>query len=138
MEYFLTIKSFKLNKPIPKINDELYSNLLSYSWPGNIRQLENYIENIVNLEGNISFDLWDEEHKKDFNNENIYKFNANENNNQLCENENNNLNLNFLERKTIEKAILKFGNNMTKTAKALGISRNTLYLKIKKYGIKTS
>ena len=138
MEYFLTIKSFKLNKPIPKINDELYSNLLSYSWPGNIRQLENYIENIVNLEGNISFDLWDEEHKKDFNNENIYKFNANENNNQLCENENNNLNLNFLERKTIEKAILKFGNNMTKTAKELGISRNTLYLKIKKYGIKTS
>lgn len=138
MEYFLTIKSFKLNKPIPKINDELYSNLLSYSWPGNIRQLENYIENIVNLEGNISFDLWDEEHKKDFNNENIYKCNANENNNQFCENENNNLNLNFLERKTIEKAILKFGNNMTKTAKALGISRNTLYLKIKKYGIKTS
>ena len=138
MEYFLTIKSFKLNKPIPKINDELYSNLLSYSWNGNIRQLENYIENIVNLERNISFDLWDEEHKKDFNNENIYKCNANENNNQLCENENNNLNLNFLERKTIEKAILKFGNNMTKTAKALGISRNTLYLKIKKYGIKTS
>ena len=44
MEYFLTIKSFKLNKPIPKINDELYSNLLSYSWPGNIRQLENYID----------------------------------------------------------------------------------------------
>ena len=138
MEYFLTIKSFKLNKPIPKINDELYSNLLSYSWPGNIRQLENYIENIVNLEGNISFNLWDEEHKKDFNNENIYKCNTNENNNQLCENENNNLNLNFLERKTIEKAILKFGNNMTKTAKELGISRNTLYLKIKKYGIKTS
>ncbi|GEQ21104.1 sigma-54-dependent Fis family transcriptional regulator [Clostridium butyricum] len=138
MEYFLTIKSFKLNKPIPKINDELYSNLLSYSWPGNIRQLENYIENIVNLEGNISFNLWDEEPKKDFNNENIYKCNVNENNNQLCENENNNLNLNFLERKTIEKAILKFGNNMTKTAKALGISRNTLYLKIKKYGIKTS
>ncbi|WP_321832921.1 sigma-54-dependent Fis family transcriptional regulator [Clostridium butyricum] len=138
MEYFLTIKSFKLNKPIPKINDELYSNLLSYSWPGNIRQLENYIENIVNLEGNISFNLWDEEPKKDFNNENIYKCNVNENNNQLCENENNNLNLNFLERKTIEKAILKFGNNMTKTAKELGISRNTLYLKIKKYGIKTS
>ncbi|ETI91919.1 sigma-54-dependent Fis family transcriptional regulator [Clostridium butyricum] len=138
MEYFLTIKSFKLNKSIPKINDELYSNLLSYSWPGNIRQLENYIENIVNLEGNISFNLWDEEPKKDFNNENIYKCNVNENNNQLCENENNNLNLNFLERKTIEKAILKFGNNMTKTAKELGISRNTLYLKIKKYGIKTS
>ena len=138
MEYFLTIKSFKLNKSIPKINDELYSNLLSYSWPGNIRQLENYIENIVNLEGNISFNLWDEEPKKDFNNENIYKCNVNENNNQICENENNNLNLNFLERKTIEKAILKFGNNMTKTAKELGISRNTLYLKIKKYGIKTS
>ncbi|WP_294404031.1 sigma-54-dependent Fis family transcriptional regulator [uncultured Clostridium sp.] len=136
IEYFLRIKSFKLNKPIPKISDELYLSLLSYDWPGNIRQLENYIENIVNLEGNISFDLSDEESYKNIDDNYILDSEkVNENNNQLCENENNNLNLNFLERKTIEKAIEKFGSNITKTAKELGISRNTLYLKIKKYGL---
>ncbi|WP_293977390.1 sigma-54-dependent Fis family transcriptional regulator [uncultured Clostridium sp.] len=134
IEYFLRIKSFKLNKPIPKIDSELYTSLLSYSWPGNIRQLENYIENIVNLEGKISFDLWEEGNKK-YINDNINKVDLIENNNQLCENQNNNFNLNYLERKTIEKAIKFFGNNMTKTAKELGISRNTLYLKMKKYGI---
>jgi len=31
-----------------------------------------------------------------------------------------------------------YNNNMTKVAKALGISRNTLYLKIKKYKIEVS
>lgn len=134
IEYFLRIKSFKLNKPIPKIDSELYTSLLSYSWPGNIRQLENYIENIVNLEGKISFDLWEEGNKK-YINDNINKVDLIENNNQLCENQNNNFNLNYLERKTIEKAIKFFGNNVTKTAKELGISRNTLYLKMKKYGI---
>ena len=135
IEYFFRIKSFKLNKSIPKIDNKLYSSLLSYSWPGNIRQLENYIENIVNLDGKISFNLWEEENEKLFNN-NINKLKLNENNNQLCENEDNDLNLNSIERKIIEKAIKIFANNMSKTAKELGISRNTLYLKIKKYGIK--
>ena len=86
------------------------------------------------MEGKISFDLWEEGNKK-YINDNINEVVLIENNNQLCENENNNFNLNFLERKTIEKAIKFFNNNMTKTAKELGISRNTLYLKMKKYGI---
>lgn len=136
IEYFLRIKSFKLNKPIPKISDDLYLSLLSYDWPGNIRQLENYIENIVNLDGNISFDLWEEKNYKNINDNYIAnQEKVRENNNQICENENNILNLNLLERKAIEKAVKKFGSNMTKTARELGISRNTLYLKIKKYGI---
>ncbi len=40
-----------------------------------------------------------------------------------------------VEKKTIIKALEKFGNNHTKAAAALGVSRSTLWRKIKEYGI---
>lgn len=120
---------------MPDINKELYNSLLSYNWPGNIRQLENYIENIVNLDGNLSFDLWeDNDERKEKTEEIIYhKEIVNEKSNKDIEKS---LNLSTLEKDTIEKAIKIYNHNMTKIAKVLGISRNTLYLKAKKYDIK--
>ncbi len=44
----------------------------------------------------------------------------------------NTLNLEELEMKAIHEAVRINNHNMTKAAKTLGISRNTLYLKIKK------
>lgn len=136
IEYFLRIKSFKLNKVMPKIKEELYNNLISYNWPGNIRQLENYIENIVNLDGNLSFDLWEDVDDKihQIIQKEIIETSIFENN----EVKKDNFNLETLEIKTIKKAIKACDHNMTKVAKALGISRNTLYLKIKKYNIEMS
>jgi Response regulator containing CheY-like receiver, AAA-type ATPase, and DNA-binding domains len=40
-----------------------------------------------------------------------------------------------LERKAIEVALKKYNRNITKVSEALGISRNTLYLKMKKYSL---
>ena len=40
-----------------------------------------------------------------------------------------------LEKREIRKAIRVYNRNMTKVAQALGISRNALYTKIKKYEI---
>ncbi|AGF56545.1 transcriptional regulator of acetoin/glycerol metabolism [Clostridium saccharoperbutylacetonicum] len=142
IDYFLRIKSFSLNKTIPKIDEKLYNDLISYNWPGNIRQLENYIENIVNLDGRLSFDLWEEGESLNKNasealkQENILieeNFYAKDiiNNEEV-------FNLEELEVGVIRKAIHVYNNNMTQAAKALGISRNTLYLKIKKYNIEMS
>ena len=133
IEYFLRIKSFKLNKQMPQIKKDLYDNLLSYSWPGNIRQLENYIENIVNLDGNLSFDLLEDSDEKT---SEVLKEEAIKNNlYEKYEIEKEDFDLEGLESKTIKEAIKSYDKNMTKIAKALGISRNTLYLKIKKYKI---
>ena len=133
IEYFLRIKSFKLNKVMPDIKEDLYNSLLSYNWPGNIRQLENYIENIVNLDGNLSFDLWEDGDEKI--NEVIHKEIIETSYYENCEVKKDNFDLEGLESKTIKEAINSYNHNMTKVAKALGISRNTLYLKIKKYKI---
>lgn len=145
IEYFLRIKSFKLNKKIPEIDKSLYNNLISYNWPGNIRQLENYIENIVNLGGVLSFDLREEskDEKANVNKERIIDEFCCEKYNEFesikmekeCFNKEEFFNLEKLEKQTINQAIKVYNHNMTKVAQALGISRNTLYLKIKKYNI---
>jgi transcriptional regulator of acetoin/glycerol metabolism len=130
IEYFFRIKSFKLNKPIPDISEELYNKLLCYNWPGNIRQLENCIENMVNLDGKLSFDLWEDSDNNI--NEEIKSIEEKE------DSRNDDFNLGELESKTIVEAIKSYNHNMSKVAKALGISRNTLYLKIRKYNIEVS
>ena len=125
IEHFLRIKAIKLNKSIPKLRAEIYNSLLNYDWPGNIRELENCIENIVNLNGNISFKMFETENQKE----------------QSCnfincdEYEKVNLNLEYTEKKTIIKAIKVCNSNLSKTSKILGIGRNTLYSKLKKYEI---
>ena len=39
------------------------------------------------------------------------------------------------EKELIQNVLLKTGNNKSEAAKYLNMSRNTLYLKLKKYGI---
>lgn len=153
IDYFLRIKSFNLNKPMPEISEDLYSKLLCYNWPGNIRQLENYVENIVNLDGRLSFDLSDDgegennkfaiilnENKtiRDIQVEEIHNKSLEITHDENIDFKTNSFNLEELEMRAISGAMSLYNNNMTKVAKALGISRNTLYLKIKKYNIQMS
>ena len=120
------MKSIKLEKEIPEITKDLFNRLQGYNWPGNIRQLENCIENIVNLNGELSDDILEESEEKI---------------NEILDIDSKNISLDEvkkeeeIEKVTIRNAIEYNKYNMTKTARALGISRNTLYLKVKKYKI---
>ena len=125
INYFLRMKSFKLNKTVPEVSTKLYNDLINYSWPGNIRELENVIENIVNLDGYMSFSL-DVDKEKSY--DNSVK--------EAEEIQNDEITLEYIEKKHIIKVLRKYKNNIYKSANALGISRNTLYNKIKKYQIK--
>ncbi|MGY5238584.1 sigma-54-dependent Fis family transcriptional regulator [Clostridium tertium] len=131
IEYFFSMKSIKLEKEIPEITKDLFNRLQGYNWPGNIRQLENCIENIVNLNGELSDDILEESEEKineilDIDSKSI---SLDEVKKEEC------FNLEEIEKVTIRNAIEYNKYNMTKTARALGISRNTLYLKVKKYKI---
>ena len=125
-KHFLSVKAEKLRKPIPSISDEIYSNILTYNWPGNIREIENFVENIVNLDGNTTFDIENKQAVVPCIAKCVNKISDEEQ--YICS-------LEELEKKAIIASIKKFDGNITKVAKVLGISRNTLYVKMKKYDI---
>ena len=49
VEHFVEIYARRMGKQIDRISSETMSELVSYSWPGNIRQLQNFIERSVIL-----------------------------------------------------------------------------------------
>lgn len=134
-QYFMERISRKLNKCSIPINDETMKALLEYEWPGNIRELENLIELIVNTESlpeNFMKSMPDNHIKA--NSEFPLKQQA------ITESEiaEEILNLELMEKMHILKALNRYDGNISLCAKTLGIGRNTLYRKIEYYGIKCS
>jgi len=132
IRFFLNKKSLKLQKKVPQLRYSTLQELLDYNWPGNIRELENAIEQIVNLDGVASF----ENLKKEFNQKPEPTLTKQPVQSPAIE-EVPLITFQEMEKKMIQKAISFHNSNMTKVAETLGISRNTLYLKVKKYGFKT-
>jgi two-component system response regulator GlrR len=53
VEHFLNIYSKQYNKPVPKLTKEAILAFVSYSWPGNIRELENKIQQIIVMSSSV-------------------------------------------------------------------------------------
>ncbi|MFT5873701.1 MAG: transcriptional regulator with PAS, ATPase and Fis domain [Clostridium sp.] len=127
IEHLLKMKANKLNKELTIMSEDIYEKMINYNWPGNIRELENCIENIVNLNGESTMVFDDDEKNSD-----IDKYDSN----KVLNIENKKIHtLQELEKNEIIKAMNQDESNMTKIAKDLGITRATLYSKIKKYDI---
>lgn len=122
IEYFMNMLSKRLNKKKIEIPDEYTNYLINYDWPGNIRELENLVELIINTE---SLPI------------NIENTRA-RNNSRVLDESNTVLTLDFVEQQHILKVLKKFNGNITLTAKTIGMGRNTLYRKLSKYGIECS
>ncbi len=117
-EHFLERYTKKYKKEIRNISSSALKKLQEYSWPGNVRELQSAIERAVILAS--GFTLYPE----DF----MLKSAAARKPKQE------NLNLDWLEREAIEKALEQSGGNMNRAAELLGISRFSLYRKIEKQG----
>ncbi|MEG0773953.1 sigma 54-interacting transcriptional regulator [Clostridium sp.] len=143
IEFFMNNLSKSLNKRKVEISEEYLEYLVKYSWPGNIRELENVIELIINTES-IPMALerkMIESQKTTFKKE-IMNFNSeiiensplkdfmrDEVSSKEC------FKLEYVEKQHILCVLEKFRGNITSAARALGLGRNTLYRKLDKYGI---
>ncbi len=109
IHYFLDLFNRKYGKSIQFEKNELKS-LSAYSWPGNIRELRNSVERMVIMGSTEDIRHLNDQDEKDGN-------------------------LYVMEKKKIEEAIKRHAGNISHVAAELGIGRNTLYRKIKKYGL---
>jgi two-component system response regulator AtoC len=142
-EYFMKYYNHQFQKNISRIDDSVNNLLKKYSWPGNIRELRNVIERAVILETMTTL-------QTDSLPAEIVSLNEN---NSLAEEvstdlpfsidkiklpfeiniPSSGLSLYDVEKQIIKQALIITENNQTKTSKLLGISRDTLRYKLKKY-----
>ncbi|MFC2117166.1 sigma-54-dependent transcriptional regulator [Bacteroidota bacterium] len=119
IDYFIERYRNKYNKPWLTVSKSALNKLTNYDWPGNIRQLQHSLENAVILTEN-------KELKSDeFQISNIVvKTDRILSLKNLYENE----------KYLIQRILDDNKGHLTKTAEDLGITRATLYRKMKKYG----
>lgn len=130
VDYFLKRKS-KANPK--KVSPDAMTILRRYNWPGNVRELEHVIEGATVLsQGNTieAKDLWI--------NPSLSGHADAAARLETPEGQGSFLSLEAIEKIHIEKVLNANQWNRLKTAQVLGITPKTLYLKIKKYGIKAS
>ena len=117
---FMEEANERMNKHVTAITDEAQKAMLTYSWPGNVRELKHVVQQAVLLSANdtitedtlmlskgCSHPATNLKEKKD-----------------------------GIEKEHYEKVLEVFGGNVTSTAKSMGISRSTMYRKMKNHGIK--
>jgi DNA-binding NtrC family response regulator len=115
-EFFLRKYTFKYNKPEIKLHREATEKLLGYSWPGNIRELQHTVEKAVILSDSPVVKPEDLYLKQESSLPDTNSF----------------ITLDEMEQKMIRQAIKANNGNYTAAAEQLGITRQTLYNRLKK------
>lgn len=130
-DHFIMKYNHILNKNVKGINEVVMSEFKSYSWPGNVRELENFIESALNIVDDEDKILT----KDDFASSKLLPNKILYSPDILQKLKYKSLPqlLGDLERDIILDELKNKGNNLTKTASALGIKRQTLQHKLKKY-----
>ncbi|QED49097.1 sigma-54 interaction domain-containing protein [Cytobacillus dafuensis] len=134
--YFLNDFSMLYQRPIHQFSQEVMQEMLRYDWPGNIRELRNVVERLVVFatDGAIRKEYLP------FHSNSI----DNENNKLTSHYDSNEMDYNILplqeemdqhEKRVLEKALQIANGNKLECAKKLGITRATLYNRLKRLGI---
>jgi two-component system, NtrC family, response regulator len=110
------------NRPIRGFSPEATERLTGFEWPGNVRQLQNEIQRAVLLCESTEIDSTD------------LSITSVKPESEQSQDTNFTL-LEGVERNAIVQMLKETGGNKLETAKRLGIGRQTLYNKIKAYGI---
>ncbi len=120
--HFANIYATKYLKPTIEFDPKALEKLRSYSYPGNVRELQYSIERaVIMAEGSVLT-------------EQDIIFSPLENA-ETKQEEDDDLKLSTIEKNTILRVIEKNQGNITKAAKELGLTRTALYRRLSKYDI---
>lgn len=125
--YFLEIANRELDKDVKGFDKEVIEKLLTYSWPGNIREIKNVIRRGVLL---ASSGMITKHHLPS-----IMFMTESKNEQSAVSTTDLKSMAESQEKATIMSVLKKTYFNKTKAAQLLNIDRKTLYNKIKQYGL---
>lgn len=117
IDYFFDHFRRQHGRPNLKLSPSAREKLLSYQWPGNVRQLRNVIDSAVVLAEAQEIELGD----------------LGLRDTESVELET--LKIDYWERRLITDALKRTDGNVPEAARLLGIGRATLYRKIEQYGV---
>ena len=128
-DYFITEICKNYNRREFKIEDKNY--LLNYSWPGNVRELRNLVERIVILDSDNNSEKIMNIIKESLSKSSEDKFSITDNLSFPLREARENF-----EKEYLTTQLKKFGGNISKTAKFVGMERSALHRKLKLLGVK--
>jgi DNA-binding NtrC family response regulator len=123
IDHFINRFNKKYSKKVKGLSEGAFGSLYNYHFPGNIRELENLIEGIIAVIPPGKNSITEKELK-----EHLLWQQPKSSEHQL-------LALDRLEKFALEQALRECKGNKSKAADILGISRDTLYRKLKQYGV---
>lgn len=110
-----------------RLTPQVQQRLISYRWPGNVRQLENVLERLIVLASSDVIDVSELP-------EELIEVPAN-NGLRWPDLPDEGISLEAVERDLISRALERFGGNQTQAARFLDISRRTLIYRMEKYNL---
>ncbi|MCA1786231.1 MAG: sigma 54-interacting transcriptional regulator, partial [Desulfobacteraceae bacterium] len=142
--HFIAKHNKALGRQVRAIDNQVMEMFGQYQWPGNVRELEHVIEGAMNIMGQD--DMIQTEHlqphftngcgiisshslktpRRQTSQAQVFQTDETKNADLLS-------NTNEHEKKMVWQALMQYRGNVTKSAEKLGISRQLLYYKMKKY-----
>ncbi len=122
-EHFIRKLNQKYSRNIKGVSEGVLTSIYQYDFPGNIRELENLLEGIIAVSPPDKQTIVEKDLKAHL----LWQ--------EKKASEHMLLSLDKLEKFALEQALRESQGNKSKAAEILGISRDTLYRKLKQFGI---
>ena len=124
IEHFLNVFANENNFDQPRLSREALAILNNYSWPGNIRELRNFCENVVVLKRGSEVTPYDLDPR--------FTLTTEDSGDPTLPVETS-LSVEENEKRLLRNALLRSGGNRTKAAELMGVSRRTLHRKLARW-----